>query len=247
MRAEELKAFRKSKGKTQAEIAKYIGISTRQYMKYENGEVEIKDVVLKAIIEYLSGEHNSPRLSFNAKPIGDPVGTYKRNGNEFIELSNGQYKLKTKLVTQKAHLGYLTGWGDEEYIDTLPEHEIIVDHPVTGTYITFEAEGDSMDDGTKESIEDGDLVTGRKIPRSNWGNKLAFKKFKDFIIVCKPNVQHDGGLIVKRIIDHNTSENYILCHSLNPDKKNYPDFRIHMIDVMQIFNVVQITKVRKVR
>lgn len=35
---------------------------------------------------------------------------------------------------QKAQSGYLTGWGDEEYLDALPGDEITVKYPVAGQY-----------------------------------------------------------------------------------------------------------------
>lgn len=178
----------------------------------------------------------------NAVHVGDPIGEHKRGENTLTELSSGKFLLKTKLVSAKATAGYLTGWGDPEYLEALPFHEIIVDKPVAGEYISFEVRGDSMDDGSKESIESGSVATGRKIDRRYWRNKLHLKKFQDFIIVCNNTVTNEGGIIVKRILEHNTEENYILCHSLNPDKKSYPDFKLQMIDVIQIFNVVQITR-----
>lgn len=176
---------------------------------------------------------------FNGKSLGDSIGTYKnKTGKEFIELSSGIYMMITPLVNKKAYAGYLTGWGDEEYIEDLPKHSITVAKPHQGDYLSFEIVGDSMDDGSAKAIQAGDIVTGRKIERSHWRSKLHLKKFREFVIVTIK------GIIVKEIIEHNVDQNTITVRSYNPDKSAYPDKVINLAEVMQIFNVVQISKHR---
>lgn len=176
----------------------------------------------------------------NAKSIGTPVGTYRNKaGNDFIELSGGSYYMVTPLVTKKAYAGYLTGWGDEEYISELPKHLVPVDKPHSGEYISIEVTGQSMNDGTERSFLPGDIPTGRKINRKLWrDSKLHLKSYKEFIIV------HKNGILLKSIIDHNVIKNTITIHSYNPDKEAYPDEVLKLEDVIQIFNVVKNTQNR---
>lgn len=76
--------------------------------------------------------------------------------------------MNTPLVLQRAQAGYLTGWGDPEYVAELPTHPIIVDKAGRGEYCSFEVSGDSMDNGLENAIKAGDIVTGRKIDRAEF-------------------------------------------------------------------------------
>lgn len=172
--------------------------------------------------------------------VGEPLAKYEsKAGKEFTELSDGRYLMNTPLVTQRSYNGYLTGWGDPEFVEELPMHPVIVDKPHKGTYRSFESKGDSMNDGTSRSIEDKDILTGRRIERSLWKNKLHLTKYKEFVIVT-----YKKGIVTKNISAHDTENHTITCHSYNPDKEQYPDFVLNLDDVMEIYNIVQITKKR---
>lgn len=173
------------------------------------------------------------------KDLGSAKAVYEnKSGTEFIELSGGRYIMNTPLITKKAYAGYLAGWGDDEYINELPTHPIIVDKPHLGYYRSFEVSGESMDDGTARAIQEGNIVTGRRIDRSHWKHKLHLNKFSEYIIVSF------DGIVVKEIIKHDTENGLITCRSYNPNKEKYPDFDIYLDKVFQIFNVVQVTKKR---
>ncbi|MGE9312833.1 S24 family peptidase [Niabella sp. CJ426] len=179
-------------------------------------------------------------LKFNATATGTPVGEYSNKNNSFVELSEGLFLMKTKLVTQKAKAGYLTGWGDDEFIESLPDYAITTDKPAHGIYRSFEISGDSMDNGLDDAIKNGDIATGRFIQRSLWSSKLHLHTYEDYIIVCY------NGILCKRITEHNPETGDITIHSLNPDKINYPDEIINLNrQVMQIFNIVDISRKRK--
>jgi len=160
------------------------------------------------------------------------------DGTEFRYLGEGRHLMITPLVEQYAYAGYTSGWADPEFIQELPKHAIVVDKLHFGIYRTFETRGESMDNGRRESIANGDLAVGRKIDRKYWTSKLHLHKFSDYVIV-----KHDG-IIVKRIIDHNVEEGILTCTSLNPDKQAYPDFTISLNDVSELFNVVSVTQKR---
>ena len=142
-------------------------------------------------------------------------------------------------VSQRAYAGYLSGYADAEYVETLPTVAFPVDHAPQGNYLVFEVKGDSMDDGSHDSYLDGDLVLCREIRMDLWkDSKLHFNKW-DFIIV------HKEGIIIKRIIDHCVENHTITIHSLNPDKNTYPDQEINLCEVRQILNVVSMMRPRK--
>lgn len=143
--------------------------------------------------------------------------------------------IEVELISKYAYAGYLTGYGDMEYLEMLPKVKVIVDKTIHGNYKCFEVKGDSMVDGSFESWLDGDIVLGREVKRELWLPKLHINKC-DFIIV------HKEGILLKRIISQDNNNGTITIHSLNPDKSTYPDEEIYLNDVMQIFSTVQLVK-----
>lgn len=161
---------------------------------------------------------NNPKPENEAFPIDEPI------------------ILRVPLVSQYAHAGYLAGYADASYMDSLPTIPYIVDHEALGHYVAFEVKGDSMNDGTEDSILEGDRLLCREIQPHLWvSSRLHFRKW-DFVIV------HTEGILVKRIIDHDVDNHTITIHSLN---SMYPDKVINLADVKQIFNVIELQRPRR--
>lgn len=162
----------------------------------------------------------------------------REDGTEFRRLGDERYLMVTPLVEQFAYAGYVSGWADTEYVDELPRHAIVVDKLHFGTYRSFTAKGDSMDNGMKGAIADGDIVTGRKIDKRYWRHKLHLHKFKDYVIHTLE------GIIIKRIISHDVETGTIIYESLNPDKETYPNTYLHLNEVVELYNIVAVTEKR---
>ena len=144
--------------------------------------------------------------------------------------------IQVPLVNQYAYAGYLSGYQDTTYMESLPTIPFIADHEMKGKYIAFEVKGDSMNDGTEESYLEGDKLFCREIPQYLWADsKLHIRKW-DFVIV------HEDGILVKRIIDHDVKNHTITVHSLNDF---YPDKVIDLAEVRQIFNVVEMQRPKR--
>lgn len=141
--------------------------------------------------------------------------------------------MDVELISKYAYAGYMSGFGDAEYIETLPKLKVIVDRTVHGNYKCFEVKGDSMFDNSFESWLDGDIVLCREVQRHLWLPKLHKDKC-DFIII------HKEGIVIKRILEQDNEKGTLTLHSLNPDKSIYPDYEIELNDVMQIFAVVKL-------
>lgn len=134
------------------------------------------------------------------------------------------------LVSQYAQAGYLGGYCDPEYIDALPTIDFTPDREMTGNYLAFEVKGDSMDDGTKESYIEGEIVICREVEKNYWRDSRLFFNKRDFVIV------HKEGVLIKRIVAHDIDRHLITIHSLNP---LYQDRIIDLSEVMQIFSIVE--------
>ncbi|MCX3266590.1 S24 family peptidase [Pedobacter agri] len=185
------------------------------------------------------GEMLLPLEKSNGKLIGELNYPLDPGETPFIELGEGQYLMVMPLVNEYAYAGYLSGYADPEYVEELSKHTIIVTKQHRGTYRAFEVVGDSMDDGTKDSIPDGSIATGREIQRHLWQAKFHTHRFKDYIIVHKTD-----GILTKRITKHDVEKGIITCHSLNKDKDSYPDFKVDLNDVKQMFNIVNVSIAR---
>lgn len=183
--------------------------------------------------------------SSNALPLGlshptedhEGLEIIKReNGTEFRYLGEEKYLMVTPLVDQFAYAGYTMGWSDHEYIEELPRHAIVVDRLHFGIYRSFIAKGDSMDNGKRGSIADGDILTGRRIDKRHWRNKLHLHKYQDYVIHTV------DGIMVKRIKAHDVNAGIITYESLNPDKKLYPDAELSLSEVVELYNIVAKTE-----
>lgn len=149
---------------------------------------------------------------------------------------NAEFVIQVPLVNQYAYAGYLSGYQDVTYMDSLPTIPFMADHEMNGNYIAFEVKGDSMNDGTEEGYIEGDKLFCREIPQYLWADsKLHIRKW-DFVIV------HEDGILVKRIIDHDVENHTITVHSLNDF---YPDKVIDLAEVRQIFNVVEMQRPKR--
>ena len=169
---------------------------------------------------------------------GEPFSEVPLEKVEVLEAVplNQSHIINVPLVSQYAQAGYLCGYQDAAYMETLPTIPFIIDHEAKGNYVAFEVRGDSMNDGTEESYLEGDRLLCREIYSQYWvESKLHYTKW-DFVIV------HEEGILVKRIIDHNMDNHTITIHSLN---SMYPDRVIDLAEVKQIFNVIELQRPRR--
>ena len=144
------------------------------------------------------------------------------------------------LVSQYAKAGYLSGFADETYMETLPTIPVILtqEQEPKGKYVCFEVSGDSMisEEHPEESLFDGDLLVCRNVAKDYWKSKLHINKW-DFVIV-----DQEEGVIVKRIVDHNVETGDIEIQSLNP---MYQNKVLNLANVNKLFNVVKVMRDRR--
>lgn len=231
--SEILKTIIEKEGITYSSLSKKMGLNRAQPI-YDIRDGKVKrispsyaDKILSAFPKY----NRAWLLSGDGEPIKNEIKD--EAVPKIIEFENFPF------VSQKAYAGYLSGYADAEYVETLPTVAFPVDHTPQGNYLVFEVKGDSMDDGSHDSYLDGDLVLCREIRMDLWkDSKLHFNKW-DFVII------HEDGIIIKRIIDHNVENHTITIHSLNPDKETYPDKEIKLNEVRQILNVISMMRPRR--
>ncbi|MCK8490731.1 S24 family peptidase [Spirosoma sp. RP8] len=168
--------------------------------------------------------------------VDETESTKNQAGNEFWDLDNGMVLMTMPLVPEYAYASYPHGWKDPEYITELPKYNIVLPKNEKGTFRAFEVRGDSMDDNSRNAICHGDVAIGRFVDPVLWRDKLYLNGGTDFVIVT-----HDG-LIIKRIIQHDTKAGIITCASVNPDKSEYPDFQVKLSEVYELYFIRKIDR-----
>ena len=126
---------------------------------------------------------------------------------------------------------YPSRFESAEYIESLPKMPVIVDKKFKGNYRVFEVNGDSMEDGTKNSICDKDKILCREVHADLWKKKLPIKDW--FFVI----IHQFEGVILRKINNHDIHSGELICHSLN---ENFMDVKINIKDIREIFTVIKI-------
>lgn len=100
-----------------------------------------------------------------------------------------------------------------------------------GRYVAFRVDGDSMDDGTRDSFARRDIVAVRELSRDKWLPRLHYTKWPFWVVVFGNNVR------IKQIVNQDDEGN-ITFHSLNPSPE-YTDFTLRVDEIRRLFNVVK--------
>lgn len=122
----------------------------------------------------------------------------------------------------------------EEMYDEFETMEVVLERAVSDRYKLFRVTGNSMDDDSKRSICDGDIVLCREVYPEDWGYGLINTKYPYVVIAIE-----EEGILIKELIKHSRKENAITLHSLN---SNYEDFTKSLSDVRAFFYVERIDR-----
>lgn len=215
-----IKIIRELRGLKIDYFAKKLGVSRQSIYDWEEKGVIPRKAKLDEIAKIL-------QVSV-AELFDDYTKIDKGLRNEAREIENQEYMM-VPLVTQPAQAGYVRGFNDPEYIESLPTFPAPVDREYKGKYRWFEVKGDSMEGLLGEGYREGDRLLCRDVKRELWRDKLHINKY-DFVIVTL-----EEGIVVKQISHHDVAKGVIRCHSLNPI---YEDFELALNDVVELFNVI---------
>jgi transcriptional regulator with XRE-family HTH domain len=181
--SENIRFLRTKRKATQQETADAVLLSRVRYSKYEDGRSEPPYEVLIRISKYFNLSIDLLlTVDIRKYPLEDilhlpdnrivlPV-IIDREGNNYIEI-----------VTQKASMGYLSGYSDPEYIESL--QQISLPFLTNGKYRAFPALGDSM-----PPFKDGSYIIGKYVenieylkPNKSYifvtlNDGISYKRFK---------------------------------------------------------------------
>lgn len=156
--SDNIRFLRAQKNLSQQEIADNISLSRVRYSKYEDGRSEPPYEILIRISKYF---HLSIDLILTVDIRKYPLEEILKLPDNRIVLPVVVDKLgnnSIEIVPQKASMGYLSGYSDPEYIESL--QRISLPFLTHGKYRAFPAQGDSM-----PPFKDGSYIIGKYIER----------------------------------------------------------------------------------
>jgi transcriptional regulator with XRE-family HTH domain len=198
---------------SQEKLAESLCITRGRYVKYEDGTSEAPYDILKKIAKHY---HISIDLLLS-------VDVRKIDTQDLLKLENNRLVLPIivdregenfiEVVTQKVKAGYLNGYADPEYIESL--QQISLPFLGVGKHRGFPVEGDSM-----PPHEDGSIIIGRYV--ETLGEVLDGKTY---IFITK-----NEGMVYKRL--NKNKKNSLVLES---DNRLYPDYEIKASDILEIW------------
>ena len=147
-----------------------------------------------------------------------PIQTY--SGMPQVISKTSEDNNNVKFVSTKARADYLRGYGDADYIESLPSFNMPL--LTNGTYRCFEVQGNSM----IQTFYDGDLVFGKYV------ETISNLKDNEVCIVVSKN----DGVVVKRVLNQTEQRQKLILKSDNKDG-NFPDYTIASEDVMEVWQI----------
>ena len=220
-----LRYLRKRTGKTQGELSVDLGIGRTTVANYEAGVSEPSIDILLNMINHF-GVNADMLLSRNLTKEGYVPGTSSEFANNKINGYSGMPRVVTVdqqgkdnivFVPIKARAGYLNGYEDPEYVETLPTFRL--PGLSNNTYRMFEVDGPSM----TPNLQHGDKII------AEWVEDLASLRDNHVYVIV-----HTGGVAVKRIINRykETGKFYLKSDTI-AHRSEYPILEIDPSDIKE--------------
>jgi phage repressor protein C with HTH and peptisase S24 domain len=161
--------------------------------------------------------NNLPKLGVN-----EGVAQYGNSMMPKVVTMDTQGNENVVLVPVKAMAGYLNGYGDEEYISTLPAYRL--PGLGNGTFRLFEVGGLSM----HPTLNDKDMVIGSFVE-----SLTAVRDDRVYVVVTKSE-----GIVVKRCLNRFQTDGKLILKSDNyKNRDDYPTIVSNPEDILEIWYV----------
>lgn len=212
--AKNLRFLRTEKGLTQTDLAERLGVQRTMISAYEDGRSEPKLSALDIISELFS-------VSIDELLHRD-IQQFGRKGSQNKEIKiltiavDDSDRENITMVGHKASAGYLNGFADPEYMESLPQFHI----PTlsrSATYRAFELSGDSM----------LPLVAGTVIIGSYVEQLRDIKSGKTYVLVTSSE-----GVVYKRVFNYLDENGKLFLVS---DNEHYKPYEVKADDVVEIW------------
>jgi transcriptional regulator with XRE-family HTH domain len=218
--APNLKWLRAQQGITQTQLAEALKLNRPVIGAYEEQRAEPKISVLNDMAEYFGISVNDlVNLDLSKKKKSKSAAPETGLRVLSVVVDGSSDKERVALVPAKAAAGYLNGYGDPEFVETLktfdlPFNELQRDR----TYRMFQIKGDSM-----LPIPDGAYIIGSYLENFN-----GVRPGECYIFVTD-----NDGIVYKRLGKNGKNTSSFL---LNSDNTEYDPFEVAVADIKEVWN-----------
>jgi len=222
--AENLKFIRKQKGWTQDQLAHQLGVKRSLIGAYEEGRADPRI----SFLMHLCQKFGYSLDQWVGKPLDDQTTPNDRySGNNLrilpITIDRQENTERVSLVPVQAAAGYLNGFGDAEFIESLPMFDLPFPEVSKGkTYRIFQIKGDSM-----LPIPSGAYILGSYV--MDW---TGVRNDEPYLVISKSE-----GIVFKRILN-NLNNGHLTLKSDNP---TYDPFDLEANDIAEIWKAEGVT------
>lgn len=244
-----LRFLRKQKGLNQQDLADLVGKGDTTIGNWEKGisepnftelatisnyfGVSVSDVLYQDLANaHLIGTKDEIKNSGKSVPKGTPIRTPNTVNEPNMALWNRPPKVVTVdsagndnivLVPLRARAGYLAGFEDPEFIQTLPSYRLPgLSH---GTFRMFEVYGQSM----VPTFHESDTIICRCVE-----NLLEMRDDRIYVVIT-----HREGVVVKRVVNRVQKDGKLILNSDNQRHAGeYPPIVINPEEIMEVWYAV---------
>lgn len=218
-----IRFLRKSKGLTQEELAKNLGVKRAVIGSYEENRAIPKLSVLQDLSYFFSiSIDDLIKLKLTESPF-EPLSDFIKGDNIRVISTVVDKKDKELIATVpiQASAGYTNGYSDPDYIGELPHFSLpLVELSKERTYRVFQIKGDSM-----EPIKSGSYIICEYL--ANWEE---INDGKPYILISK-----DEGIVYKRLYPKINESDEIILKSDNPE---YDPYSVKVEEVHEIWKAL---------
>ncbi|MBN7812743.1 helix-turn-helix domain-containing protein [Algoriphagus sp. H41] len=209
-----LRFLRKQKAITQNDLAEQLDVQRTMISAYEDGRSEPKLATLQKLCEILDvGVEELLEHDIESK---GRKAVQKRGISILTIAADESDRENITLVGQKASAGYLNGFADPEYMETLPQFHL-PQLSRQATYRAFELSGDSM-----LPLVPGTVVIGAYVEQLR-----EIKSGKTYVLVTQTE-----GVVYKRVFNYLEENGKLFLVS---DNDHYKPYEVRGEDVLEIW------------
>jgi transcriptional regulator with XRE-family HTH domain len=210
-----IRFLRQMRGLSQEQLADELSVTRSRIGGYEEARNEPPIDLLIRLSEYFHIAIDALLKGDLKKTNLDGLMKIGKNRILFPILLDSDGNDMVELIPVKASAGYLRGYSDPEYIESLPKMKL--PFLPTGKHRAFPIKGDSM-----PPIKEGSFVIAKYLDRVE-----DMKPGNTYVVVTK-----DDGLSYKRIMSANKKEATFELHS---DNKMYAPYKVKMEEVLELW------------
>ena len=222
--AHNLLEIRDLRGYSQTDFAKKLGISREVINKMESGKMKVSKRTSARLQKFLQehpigmnmGDVNILGKSSQAEEKKVKAGSFRQ---QLLKEKNSSTTYLVPLVRIKAQAGYVKGFEQVDYMDTLEQYALPPGvNPTGAVWRYFEIDGDSME----PTLNSGDVVLATMVPAEDWND---IKNFSVYVILTADQ------LLIKRLYKKSDTE-WVL---ISDNEEAAPQKAMNKEDVKQLW------------